>query len=331
MAGSVHDFGESPGPRDGSHRRDRSVSQVNVATDSSPSSQDEAVLGAAVQWVQVSAGVYEGCSRTYSILPAGIYACGVNRMGEPQLIEQRLEVDDLIDFPDSLPHQIIQEIDGFWDLGDDFRENGYLHRRGYMLYGPAGSGKSAMIAHVIQQMIAKGHLVVQCNHPGMFFACMTLLRNLEPQRPVLCTFEDIDAIIEEHGDSELLQWLDGASQVNKVISIATTNFPEKLDRRIVARPRRFDRLIRVDNPNSVIRRQYLRIKFKRMTDQEIDILTQKTEGYSFAALADLVITVLCLKTPLDEAVRRLNGLNDANPTSREFITGNQMGFGRQVP
>lgn len=326
MTGSVQDFGEGPLPQGRMDRRYGREDRGTAPAEASSQSGQEAVFGVPTQWVRVAAGTYEGCSRTYSVLPAGIYACGVNRLGEPQLIEQRLEVDDLIDFPSSLPHQIVKEIDGFWGLADDFRDNGYMHRRGYMVYGPAGSGKSAMIAQVIRQMVAKGHLVVQCNHPGMFFACISLLRNLEPQRPVLCTFEDIDALIDEHGDTELLQWLDGASQINKVISIATTNYPEKLDRRIIARPRRFDRIVKVDNPGREIRLQYLNIKFKQLPDHEIEQVVEKTEGFSFAALADLVVSVLCLKNPMEEAIQRLSDLCTGRVSSREFQSEYQMGF-----
>jgi ATP-dependent 26S proteasome regulatory subunit len=55
-----------------------------------------------------------------------------------------------------------------------------------------------------------------------------------------------------------LSVLDGENQVDKVLNIATTNYPEKLDRRLVGRPRRFDRLIYIDMPNHVVRREYFK-------------------------------------------------------------------------
>ena len=67
-----------------------------------------------------------------------------------------------------------------------------------------------------------------------------------------------------HGDSELLQWLDGSHQINKVINIATTNYPERLDRRIVSRPRRFDRIIKIEAPAARIRETYLAKKLPDM-------------------------------------------------------------------
>ena len=69
-----------------------------------------------------------------------------------------------------------------------------------------------------------------------------------------------------YGDSELLQWLDGNHQVNKSINLASTNYPEKLDRRITSRPRRFDRILRIDNPNARLRAAYFA---RKLTDPRI--------------------------------------------------------------
>ena len=44
---------------------------------------------------------------------------------------------------------------------------------------------------------------------------------------MICIFEDIDAIIQNYGDCVLLQWLDGHHQVDRVINLATTNYPER--------------------------------------------------------------------------------------------------------
>lgn len=199
-----------------------------------------------IQWKVAMPGVFEACGTTHPVLPAGAYGCSLNQYGEPQLVKKDLQVDDLIDFANSLPSQILAEIDNFWTLGEKFRRHGYLHRRGYLLYGPQGSGKSSVVHQVVHRIVKAGHVAVFCEHPGLLTRAMELFRKVEPQRPVVCLFEDIDAIIEIHGDSELLQWLDGSHQIDKVINIATTNYPERLDRRIVSRPRRFDRIIKIE-------------------------------------------------------------------------------------
>ena len=281
-----------------------------------------------VQWKVVQAGVYEICGITAQQLPAGAYGCNLNQFGDVQLLARDLQVDDLIDFADSLPARILDEIANFWGLGDQFSKHGYLHRRGYLLYGPQGAGKSSVVHQVVHRIIRAGHVAVFCEHPGFLTRAMELFRRIEPERPVVCLFEDIDAIIEIHGDSELLQWLDGSHQINKVINIATTNYPERLDRRIVSRPRRFDRIIKIEAPTESIRETYLRKKLPDLnTNGELSLWVKLTEGLSFAALAELVISVACLGNKLEDTVAVLRGLDDHQPHSKEFDRPGAMGFG----
>ncbi len=280
-----------------------------------------------IQWKVATPGIFEACGNTHKVLPSGAYGCGLNQYGEPQLISRDLQVDDLIDFADSLPSQILEEIDNFWSLGDKFRKYGYLHRRGYLLYGPQGSGKSSVVHQVVHRIIKAGHVAVFCEHPGLLMRAMELFRRIEPHRPVVCLFEDIDAVIEIHGDSELLQWLDGSHQIDKVINIATTNYPERLDRRIVSRPRRFDRIIKIESPEANIRHTYFRKKLPDLSQEELERWVDLTEGLSFAALAELVISVACLGNSLEESINVLRHLDDQQPNSREFERPGTMGFG----
>jgi SpoVK/Ycf46/Vps4 family AAA+-type ATPase len=285
-----------------------------------------------VQWKVVQAGVFEICGVTALKLPAGAYGCTLNQYGEVQLIARDLQVDDLIDFADSLPSKILREIESFWDLGDKFQTHGYLHRRGYLLYGPQGSGKSSVVHQVVHRIISAGHVAVFCEHPGFLTRAMEVFRKIEPDRPVVCLFEDIDAIIETHGDSELLQWLDGSHQINKVINIATTNYPERLDRRVVSRPRRFDRIIKIESPTATIRETYLSRKLPDLaTDGQLAHWVTMTEGLSFAALAELVISVACLGNSLEETVNLLRQLDDQHPSSKDFDRPGTMGFALRSP
>jgi AAA+ superfamily predicted ATPase len=280
-----------------------------------------------IQWKLARPGVFESCGTTYRHLPAGAYGCSLNQYGEPQLVAKDLQVDDLIDFANSLPAQILEEIETFWSLGEKFQRYGFLHRRGYLLYGPQGSGKSSVVHQVVHRIIKAGHMAVFCEHPAVLTRTMELFRRIEPQRPLVCMFEDIDAVIEMHGDSELLQWLDGSHQINKVINIATTNYPERLDRRIVSRPRRFDRIIKIEAPAAHIREAYFSKKLPEMQGAELARWVKMTEGLSFAALAELVISVACLGNSLEETIRVLRSLDDQHPSSREFDRAGAMGFG----
>jgi SpoVK/Ycf46/Vps4 family AAA+-type ATPase len=280
-----------------------------------------------IQWKVVQAGIYEVCGTTARQLPPGAYGCTLNQYGEVQIHNRDLQVDDLIDFAESLPGKILDEIQTFWTLGETFQRYGYLHRRGYLLYGPQGSGKSSVVHQVVHRIISKGHVAVFCEHPGFLTRGMEIFRKIEPDRPLVCIFEDIDAVIEMHGDSELLGWLDGSHQINKVINIATTNYPERLDRRIVSRPRRFDRIIKIESPTAGMRETYLRRKLPELTVKgQLAHWVDLTDGLSFAALAELVISVACLGNTLEETVKLLRMLEDQHLSSKEFDRPGAMGF-----
>lgn len=281
-----------------------------------------------IQWKVVQAGIFEVCGTTSRELPPGAYGCTLNQYGEVQIHHRDLQVDDLIDFAESLPGKILDEIETFWSLGDVFQRYGYLHRRGYLLYGPQGSGKSSVVHQVVHRIINKGHVAVFCEHPGFLTRAMEIFRKIEPDRPLVCIFEDIDAVIEMHGDSELLGWLDGSHQINKVINIATTNYPERLDRRIVSRPRRFDRIIKIEAPTADMRETYLSRKLPDLVHNgQLTHWVDLTEGLSFAALAELVISVACLGNNLEETVKLLRVLEDQHPSSKEFDRPSTIGFG----
>jgi SpoVK/Ycf46/Vps4 family AAA+-type ATPase len=155
---------------------------------------------------------------------------------------------------------------------------------------------------------------------------MEVFRKIEPDRPVVCVFEDLDGIIAEDDDPKLLNWLDGFFGVDHVVNVATTNYPELLDPRVVCRPRRFDRVVKIDWPPDELRRTYLRGKLPELESPMLDDWVMKTSGLSIAALAELVISVSCLETPFEEALAVLRAIEGKAPSSEEFVHRQSMGF-----
>ena len=273
-----------------------------------------------LQWAVMRGNRFRVCERTVDRLPAGAYTCLCDDGGTCVFEQRKLEVDDLIDFPGSLVAQLLEEIERFWTLGDRFRQYGFLHRRGYLLHGKQGSGKSSLLHLVIARAVAKGHVAFFCESPGMFAEGVSQFRSLDPDRPILCMFEDIDAIIRYHGDGVLLQWLDGHLQVNKAVSLATTNYPEKLDRRITARPRRFDRVLCIDAPDEALRDAYFARKLPDLPATKRKRWVKLSAGLSFAALAELIISVCCLDKDLAETAAVLKDLEARQPSSDDYDT-----------
>jgi hypothetical protein len=182
------------------------------------------INGRVSKWTALGDGMYQACGRTVHRLPQGAYTCLEGCAG-PLYQAKVLQVDELIDFPDSLSWRILDEIDHFWQLGDRFSKLGFLHRRGYLFYGKQGSGKSSLIHQIVAKIVAAGNLAFFCDNPQVFVRCLEQFRKVEPERPMVCIFEDIDALIVGYGDSDLLQWLDGNHQVNKAVNPGQHELP----------------------------------------------------------------------------------------------------------
>lgn len=271
-----------------------------------------------VQWRVAQTGVFQECTVTHRRLPAGSYTCEESYPDGLKLLAKSLKVDDLICVPEGPESDVLQEIQTFWAVADRYLDKGFLHRRGILLYGPHGSGKSSLVHQVVQQAIHAGHVAFFCQHPSPFIKMMELFRKIEPDRAAVCVFEDIDAIIKESGDADILQWLDGTHQVNHVVNLATTNYPEELDRRLVARPRRFDRIIKIDQTPADARESYLAKKLPELTAGERKRWLEASEGLSIAALAELVVSVMCLGQAFEDVLHKLRTMDQSHPSSKQY-------------
>jgi hypothetical protein len=280
----------------------------------------------ALRWTEVSKDMFLSSPETVKKIVPGVYK--YVRFVDSKHAFQKIpiNVDELLIMPDSLSESIISEIQDFLDRADKFKFYGFLHRRGFLFYGPHGSGKSSLVQQIIKKVVDQDGVVLLCEHPVLLELGLTDLRRVEPDRFIVCLFEDIDALIRCYGEKEILAVLDGENQINKVLNIATTNYPEVLDPRIVARPRRFDKVIKIDWPNKSVRRHYFKHKLK-IDDSEMESWVEATDRFSFAACAELVISVKCLGRPFKKAVEELRILMDDRPNSKDYdIKGVKFGF-----
>ncbi len=126
-------------------------------------------------------------------------------------------------------------------------------------------------------------------------------------------------------EDKLLALLDGEDKTNSILFIATTNEPESLSKALTARPKRFDRLYFIDFPNEVIRKEYIKYKIKDISDNQLELYVRKTSGYSFASLAELIVSIICLDYTLEDALETLKGIQDNKLSSSHYIN-NGMGF-----
>lgn len=261
-------------------------------------------FGSKTQWSVGADNLFRPGPPSTNKLPAGYYEVHSDYNG-PFIQQQDLKTDKLLSFPDSVSQQILDEINTFWKSEANYKKFGFLHRRGFLLHGLPGSGKTSIIQMLISTLVTNDGIVFSCNgNPVDLDSNLRNFRRIEPERPLLCIFEDIDAITATHGEEKLLAILDGENLVDHVINVGTTNYLEKLDDRLKGRPRRFDRVIKVELPTHVARREYLQDRFE-LGGETLSKWVEDTDGFSFASLADLVISVKCLGISYNEALKLL--------------------------
>ena len=280
--------------------------------------------GEVTQWIVFGGDKFLPTGKTIKSLPAGVYfAKKDERSGQPFFQGINLKNDKLIEPPKGIISEVLEEIESFWKRKNLFDRYGFLHYRGYLFYGSHGSGKSSVVQLISEGVRRMGGIVVYCEDPEELVSGLNAFRKIEKDRPVVVVFEDIDAIIKKYGESKVLAYLDGESKISNVLNIATTNYPELLDKRIVNRPRRFDRIIKIEFPSLKARELYLSGKVEK---KEFKEWLAKTEGLSFASLAELVIRVKCLGKGLDESNSLLREAQEKNISSEG---DNKVGFDQE--
>lgn len=265
------------------------------------------------------------CGKTVKKLKPGTYKIYRTEHGLPIYEPSPIKSDEWLTFRNDLIADVLDEVNKFWERRDVFEKYGYLQRRGYMFYGPPGTGKTVLLKQITQKIVENGGVVFICdNHPDVVQNGLKYFSRIEPNRNIVCLFEDVDAIIDRFGDSHLLTLLDGEDSIDHVLNIATTNYPEKLDKRIIGRPRRFDRVVKIGYPEPEMREYYFTQKLG-VSDKEVQKWIDATDNFTFAAMTELVISVKCLGNPFEKSVKRIRNLLDLKPSSSDFNTS-KMGF-----
>src|SRR6266852_1924275 len=107
------------------------------------------------QYVKLGDNETSATRSTVPTLEAGIYDIKDTMRGL-EYHKHDINTDEILRFEDSRYNQIINEIDNFWSLEENFKEMGFTHKRGVLLFGAPGQGKSCLLKMVIESMVNRG-------------------------------------------------------------------------------------------------------------------------------------------------------------------------------
>ncbi len=255
---------------------------------------------------------YTATTPTVDTLPAGCYDIEADNKccyAVPSLKPSGL----LLELPEMRSEDIIKMVERFWNSEKDYKEGnefvvgGAAFKAGVMIYGPPGSGKSKTIQLVSSKLVERGGTVffASCN-PHTAMAFLSDFCRVEPNRKSIVILEDIDSLIEHHGESTYLEMLDSAKTIDNVLFIATTNYPERLDPRIYCRPGRFSHVMKIGYPSAKAREAYLKAILKNHKD--VEEIVKSTDKFTVDHLTALVNSVYREGKNLENEIERLRTL-----------------------
>lgn len=271
--------------------------------------EEDIVSPYGLQWVQ-NGDTFKVAGDTVKKVPPGLYNPEVNQAGEIYFVKVKVKTEGLLKFPHTASDSILLDIKNFWERRHLFLKAGVQHKRGILLWGPPGSGKSCIIQLVMEDVISRGG--VGLNYNSVFQQALQSLRLVQPGTPVVVLMEDLDSILQNvrGGESQLLNLLDGAMALDRILFLASTNYPELLEARVVNRPSRFDKRYEIPFPTLASRFMYIQHLVAKFGPTDVKRWASDTNGLSFAHIKELFIAVNILGHDYREALSTLHKMKE---------------------
>jgi AAA+ superfamily predicted ATPase len=212
---------------------------------------------------------------------------------------QNSTFDNIVLTP-GMAERIKEDVQQWLDSRELYERHGVPWKRGMIMVGPPGNGKTHMIKALINHF-GLNTLYVR----GFSSEYDTDAKNISEVfdrarscAPALMILEDLDTLVNPKNRSHFLNELDGFARNTGILTVASANDPAKLDPALVNRPSRFDRRYAFDLPGVNERTRYLQFftasleATLRLSDEDAEAIGGATEGFSFAYLKELVLSTM---------------------------------------
>jgi len=227
---------------------------------------------------------------------------------------------------------------------DEWGQYGMPLKRGILLAGEPGTGKTIICKALMSE--AEGITCITTNgytldDDDYITELYELAADLSPS---IIFIEDIDLIGQNRMEFgymrggallSLLSVMDGVEEQQEVVTIATTNCLETLDKALSQRPSRFDRVIKLARPSAEERRELVsRLCQKISLDDEIqEYIAMRAENCTPAQLQEIVFSLVIrqptgqtgLSVSKEDIDRVISRINDKSRHRLGFTGGNHNG------
>lgn len=214
---------------------------------------------------------------------------GLDRSKEE--ITAQISREDVL-LPPDVKKDIFRSIDEFFAEGGTFFKTYHIpYKRGILLYGNPGNGKTTLVKSIAGSTDAPV-VYWQITEYTSSYSISEVFQTVKKVAPVILIIEDIDSMPRETR-SVFLNALDGATSKDGIFLIGTTNYPEKIDPALINRAGRFDRAYEIKQPDQALRHHYLRSKDigQFIGDEAVSNLAKKTKGLSISQLNEVYMAI----------------------------------------
>lgn len=202
---------------------------------------------------------------------------------------------------------LIEDVHGFFNNRQLYKILSVPWKRGVILHGVPGNGKTISIKALINALSSRPDPIPslyiksfddKCKGPK--FAIRAIFSHARTMAPCLLIFEDLDSLVTNETRSYFLNEVDGLEANDGILMIGSTNHLDALDPAISKRPSRFDRKYHFQLPGEQERIAYSQFWRSKLADSEMvdfqddlcPIIAKMTEGFSFAYLKELFVWAL---------------------------------------
>jgi len=171
-----------------------------------------------------------------------------------------------------------------------------LASRGLLFIGPPGTGKTKT-----------GRILMNELDTTFIWVSSRDFRNVGPLRALTLSFsmardlapavlfiEDVDTWLKDYGNTDsvvvdlIKTEMDGIKQNKGIITILTSNYPEKLPDALLDRPGRFHHIIDFELPEEKQRKEMLELWAGEIEQELLEEILEKTSDFSGAHIRELV-------------------------------------------
>jgi hypothetical protein len=236
--------------------------------------------------------------RKQNVYRSRVLSLGMDRHGGVEVHFHslpRIERDQII-LPEGLLKRIERQTLGFARHSEKLLSMGRHLKRGLLLHGAPGTGKTLTAMYLASQMTGRTVLLLTGRGVGLIERSCALARMLQPSIVIL---EDVDLVAEERTRAqatctvllfELLNQMDGLAEDADVLFLLTTNRPDILEPALASRPGRIDQAIEVPLPDDACRRKLFALYGRglNLSLENPERLVERTKGASAAFIKELM-------------------------------------------